>query len=196
MTFNVVLTGVGGEGVLVTSVIVGRAAQYEGYDVGGIQLHGLAQRGGVIPTYVRFGKEVHSPTIPRGQADLILSLETIEVARSCKYASKERTNFLIDTYSISPVYGHLFGEKYPSLEEVKRLIKPFAKDSIFVGASNICREKLGSPIYGNVMTLGIAHAAGFLPLRKGSLLKAVKNTIPRGLEQNKKAFDLGLKYKV
>lgn len=195
MTFNVVLTGVGGEGVLVTSAIVGRAAQYDGHTVGGIQLHGLAQRGGSIPTYVRWGKEVHSPTIPRGQADLIIGLETVEAARACKYANRERTHFVIDTYAIKPVYMNLLKEKYPSVDEVKRMIAPFAKSMTVVDASNITDEKLGSMIYGNVMTLGVAHAKGVLPLSKKSLVRGIKETIPRGLDKNLKAFEMGLKYK-
>lgn len=195
MTFNMLLTGVGGEGVLITSALVGRAAAYDGHKVGGIQLHGLAQRGGSIPTYVRWGKEIHSPTIPRGEANLILGLETIEAARSCYFASKERTNFLIDTYTIKPVYAHLFKQKYPLIAEVKQMIKPFAKSLTIVDASNICDEKLGSAIYGNVMSLGVAKAKGILPLSKKSLLKAIEKTIPRGLEKNIKAFEMGLKLK-
>ena len=196
MTFNMLLTGVGGEGVLVTSVIVSRAAAFDGHKVGGIQLHGLAQRGGSIPTYVRWGKEIHSPTIPRGEADLILGLETIEAARSCYFASKDRTNFVIDTYSIKPVYAHLHKQHYPSIDEVRHMVKPFAKSISVVNASEICRQKLGNVIYGNVMSLGVAKAAGALPLSERSLIKSIKKTVPRGVEKNIKAFEMGLSAEV
>jgi len=194
MTYNIILTGVGGEGVLITSAIVARAANYDGHKVGGIQLHGLAQRGGSIPTYVRFGKEIHSPSIRRGEADLIIGLETIEAARECHHASKNRTHFIIDTYTIKPVYTHLFKQKYPSIEEVKKMVKPFAKSVTIMDASNITDEKLGGMIYGNVMTLGVAYAKGVLPLSKKSLVRSIKETIPRALKENLKAFEMGIEF--
>jgi indolepyruvate ferredoxin oxidoreductase beta subunit len=196
MTHNVLLTGVGGEGVLLTSVIVARAANIEGYEVRGTQFHGLAQRGGSIPTQIRFGKKVYSPMIPRGQADLILGLEPIEAARACFYASKKRTGFIVDTYPVKPVYLNLLGHIYPSNEEIRKMITPFAKKSIFVDASNICREKFGNPIYGNVMAIGVALSSGMLPLSKKSVLESIKGTVPRrALKENGAAFELGLKFK-
>jgi indolepyruvate ferredoxin oxidoreductase beta subunit len=195
MTYNVLLTGVGGEGVLLTSVIIAKAASIEGYEVRGTQFHGLAQRGGSIPTQIRFGDRVYSPMIPRAQADLILGLEPIEAARDCFYASKERTGFVIDTYPIKPVYLNLLGHIYPSYDEIKEMIRPFARESVFVDASNICREKFGNPVYGNVMAIGVAISAGMLPLKKESILRSLKETIPRGIEQNVAAFIAGLEFK-
>ena len=195
MVFNILLTGVGGEGVLITSVIIGRAARIEGHEIRGTQIHGLAQRGGSIPTHIRFGKNLHSPLIRHGQADLILGLEPIEAARACHFASKKRTNFVIDTYPIIPVYTLLFRQSYPDNKKIKKMIKPFAKKVILTDASNICKKKFGSPIYGNVMAIGVALAEDMLPLSKGSILKALKKTVPRGLEKNIAAFNLGLKFK-
>lgn len=194
MTFNVLLTGVGGEGVLLAATVIARAATIDGHQVGGIQLHGLAQRGGSIPTYVRFGEEVHSPTIPRGEADLIIGLETIEAARECRFADKKRTTFLIDTYTLKPVYARLLGDPYPTVSEVKKMVAPFSKRTIIVGASDITREKLGSAMYGNSFTLGVAISAGALPLKQKSMEAALKATIPRDYAQNVKAFRLGLGY--
>ena len=192
MSYNVLFTGVGGEGVLVTSVIIARAANIEGNYVRGTQLHGLAQRGGSIPTHVRFGSHVHSPTIPRGQADLIFGLEPLEAARECFYASKGRTCFVVDTYPVKPVYANLLGHAYPSNEKIRKMIEPFAKSVIMVDASNICKERFGDPIYGNTMALGVALSAGALPLKKDSVMKALRVTVPRGSEINIAAFKLGL----
>jgi Pyruvate/2-oxoacid:ferredoxin oxidoreductase gamma subunit len=133
--------------------------------------------------------------IPRGQADLILGLEPIEAARGCYYASKEKTTFIIDTYPIKPVYLNLLGHVYPTNEEIKSMIEPFSKKSLFVDASNICREKLGSPLYGNVMAIGVALSSGALPLKEKSVMESLRITIPRGLEENVKAFRMGLDYK-
>ena len=181
MTYNVLLTGVGGEGVLVTSVIIARAAVNQGYNVSGTQLHGLAQRGGSIPTHVRFGEEAHSPIIPRASADLILGLEPIEAVRASYFAAKERTNFIVDTYPLKPVYANIHNEKYPSNEEVRKMIEPFAKKLILVDASNICEEKFGNPIYGNVMCIGVAVAnsvgVGVAPSRLSAWLCAVREYV-------------------
>jgi indolepyruvate ferredoxin oxidoreductase beta subunit len=196
MTCNVLLTGVGGEGVLMTSVIIARAANNEGYEVRGTQFHGLAQRGGSIPTQIRFGKRVYSPMIPRGQADLILGLEPIEAARSAFYATKERTGFVVDTYPVKPVYLNLLGHTYPSNEEIMKMIEPFSKKTIFVDASNICEEKFGNPIFGNVMAIGVSLSSGMLPLSKKCVLDAIKSTVPpKAIKENLSAFDLGLNYK-
>jgi len=195
MTYNLLLTGVGGEGVLVTSVIIARAASHEGYEVRGTQLHGLAQRGGSIPTHMRLGKKVYSPLIPRASADLILGLEPIEAARACYYGGKDRTNFIVDTYPLKPVYLNLLGQIYPSNEKIRKTIEPFAKKIIMVDASNICNKKLGNPIYGNVMCIGVALANGMLPLKEKSVLEAMKKTVPRGLEKNVKAFRMGLDFR-
>lgn len=195
MTYNVLLTGVGGEGVLVTSVIIARAAVNEGYSVRGTQFHGLAQRGGSIPTHVRFGKEVYSPLIPRGQADLILGLEPLESARVCYYASRERTNFVVDTYPVKPIYWNIHNHVYPSNENIKKIIEPFAKKSVFVDASNICEKKFGDPIFGNVMAIGVAISSGMLPLSEKSIIEAIKRTVRRGFEHNMEALKMGLEFK-
>ena len=195
MTFNALLCGVGGEGVLLTSVIISRAAAMEGYDVRGTQLHGLAQRGGRIPTHIRFGGEVFSPTIPRGEADLILGLEPVEAARECYFADKKRTVFVIDTYPIVPVYANLLKERYPGMDEIREMIAPFARKAVFIDASNICKQRLGDPIYGNVMAIGVCISSGALPLKKASIEKALDKTAPRHAEQNIKAFRMGLDYK-
>lgn len=198
MVFNVLLTGVGGEGVLFASVLIARAANIEGCEVRGTQLHGLAQRGGQIPTHVRFGRGGHvfSPTIPRAEADLVLGLEPVEAARSCYFADKGRTGFLVDTYPIVPVYARLLGERYPSLEEIRGMIEPFAKKMVFADASNICSEKLGDTIYGNAMAIGIAVSQGLLPLKEKSLSEAIRRTAGGHAEMNLRAFRLGLEYRV
>jgi len=194
MTFNCLLTGVGGEGVLMAAAVIARAASIEGHKVGGIQLHGLAQRGGSIPTHVRFGGDFHSPTIPRGEADLIIGLETIEAARECRFADKRRTSFIIDTYTLKPVYARLLGDPYPTAKQVKQMISPFSKKAIILDASGIAREKLGSALYGNAMALGVAVGAKLLPLSQKSMEKSLEATLPRDFAQNLAAFRMGLAY--
>jgi len=190
--FNALLTGVGGEGALLTSVIVARAANIEGHYVRGTQLHGLAQRGGSIPIHVRFGQSVRSPIIARGEADMLLGLEPMEAARFCYFASKQNTSFIIDNYQIMPLMAKLEGRRYPSISSIRKMVEPFAKNIIIADASTIAAKELGNPVFGNVMCLGIAVSRGILPLKKSSVLEAMKATVPRGIDKNVKAFRMGL----
>ncbi len=194
MLCNVLITGVGGEGVLVTSVIVSRAANIQGFEVRGTQLHGLAQRGGAIPAHIRFGGKVYSPLIPRGQADVLLALEPLEAARFCYFASRERTNILVDNYPLKPVYANLLDQPYPSTEKLKEMISPFAKSLAFIDSSEICEQKMGDPIYGNVFLLGYAVAKGMLPLKASPLIAAIKETI-REPGKDIQAFRMGMEYR-
>lgn len=194
MKFDVMLTGVGGEGVLTTQVIIARAANIEGHYVRGVQLHGLAQRGGVIPTFLRFGseKEVSSPGIMQANADLILAFEALEAVRATYYARKEKTTFVINDYSLVPIYASLFAIPYPTMSEIIRRIKPFAKRIHVFKASDLGREKLGNAIFGNTILVGVVTGIGLLPLKVDSLRDAIKVTAPREMENNIKAFELGL----
>ncbi len=196
MKFNLMLTGVGGEGVLTTQVIIARAANIEGYFVRGVQLHGLAQRGGTIPTFVRFGdeKEIFSPGIMEADSDLILAFEPMEGLRATYYARKDKTSFIINNSPYMPVYGNLMNLPYPEKNEILKKINQFSKKTYMFNASKIGKEKFGSTIFGNVLVVGFAVGKGLLPLKKESLRKAIKITAPRDVDLNIKAFELGLKY--
>ena len=194
MKFDVMLTGVGGEGVLTTQVMIARAANIEGHYVRGVQLHGLAQRGGVIPTFIRFGseKEVSSPGIMQANADLILAFEPLEAVRATYYARKEKTTFVINDYPLVPIYASLFNIPYPTLSEIIKRIKPLAKEVHVFNASDLGKEKFGSAIFGNTILVGIVTGIELLPLKEESLREAIKITAPREMENNVKAFELGL----
>lgn len=195
MKFDVMLTGVGGEGVLTTQVIMARAANLDGHYVRGVQLHGLAQRGGAIPTFLRFGseKEVSSPGIMQANADLVLAFEPLEAVRATYYARKEKTIFVINDYPLVPIYANIFNIPYPSMSEIIKKIKPFAKQIHVFNASHLGEEKFGSTIFGNMIILGAATGGGLLPLKEDSLREAIKVTVPREIESNLKAFELGLR---
>ncbi|MFQ5836291.1 MAG: indolepyruvate oxidoreductase subunit beta [Candidatus Bathyarchaeia archaeon] len=194
MKFDVMLTGVGGEGVLTTQVMIARAANIEGHYVRGVQLHGLAQRGGVIPTFIRFGseKEVSSPGIMQANADLILAFEPLEAVRATYYARKEKTTFVINDYPLVPIYASIFNFPYPTMSDIIKRIKPFAKEIYVFNASRIGKEKFGSPIFGNTILVGVVTGVGLLPLKEASLREAIRVTAPRETENNIKAFELGL----
>lgn len=192
--FSVMLTGVGGEGVLTAGVMVAKAAELEGHYVRGVQFHGLAQRGGTIPTIVRFGEEekIHSPGVMQGDSDLIMAFEPLEAVRASKYARKEKTSFIINEYPYMPVYGNLEDVPYPEIAEIKERLKPFAKDIKTLKANQKAKKKFGNIIYGNTILIGAAVGSETLPLGRESVQEAVESLSPRGVEKNIKALELGL----
>ncbi|MFC2174338.1 2-oxoacid:acceptor oxidoreductase family protein [archaeon] len=194
MNFNVMLIGVGGEGVLTAGTIIAQAAQLEGHFVRGIQLHGLAQRGGSIPTIVRFGsdKDVISPTITEGTADLVIAFEPLEAARATHYASKDKTVFVIDEYPYMPVYANLLDMPYPPMAEITKRVKPFAKELMVFNTHHLAKDEFGAAVLGNTMLLGATVGAGLLPLKPSSFHSIIKS-LPRMAGENRQAFDEGLK---
>jgi len=194
MNFNILLTGVGGEGVLTSQVIIARAANLEGYFVRGVQLHGLAQRGGSIPTMVRFSDEegLTSPAIMQADADLVLAFEPLEAIRATYYARKEKTAFVLDDTPYIPTYSHLLNIPYPTLDEIKKRLEPFAKKIHIISARKVALEKLSDDIFGNTILLGVAHKLGLIPLKKENIIEAIKISAPRDLEKNLEAFSEGI----
>ncbi len=194
MKFEIYFAGVGGLGGLTTSAIVARAANYEGHFVRGLQLHGLAQRSGSTISTVRFGskKEVISPTIRHGEADLIIALEPLEALNVLNFSSKRKTNFIVNTYKIIPIYSYIEGIEYPPIDKILDIVKKYSKNVYKIDAYKISREKFGNIIYGNLMMLGLAVGKGIIPLKKESLIKAIKETVKYNIEKNIAAFNLGL----
>ena len=193
--FNVVLTGVGGQGVLTLGMIIAEAALKQEYDVRTTELHGLAQRGGSIPVHVRFGKKMYTPLILEGEADLIISLEPLESLRSCYYGSKQhKTIFLIDNDPLVPLSVSVLGEKYPSIKEIEKNLKDFSKKVIILNASEIVKKETGNEIAANIYLLGYAFSKKLIPLKEKFILKAMEEVAPKYFEANKKVFELGMKH--
>ena len=117
--FNIIITGVGGQGLITLVAIFNEAAFSESYDVKSSELHGLSQRGGSVETHVRFGKKVYSPLISDGEADLIIGLELLEGLRAVRHAGP-KTKFLVNEYSF-PFPGSL--KKEEILDNLKKIVK-------------------------------------------------------------------------
>ena len=181
--FNVIVNGVGGQGIITLLALIDQAVFIEGYDVKSSELHGLSQRGGSVETHIRFGKKVYSPLIPNGEADLIISLEMLEGLRETSKAGKQ-TKFLINEFTL-PFIGGL------SKEEIKKQLNGVKNEIHFVAASNICKDKLQNEIVSTVYLLGYAVNKKLIPLKKESVLLAIKNIIPKKYQElNIKALNL------
>ncbi len=182
-TFNIIISGVGGQGVITLLSLIDEAAFIEGYDVKSSELHGLSQRGGSVETHIRFGKKVYSPLIPNGRADLIISLEMLEGLRETAKSGKQ-TKFLINDFT-SPFQGSL------NKEEIKKQLQELKNEIHIVPASDICKEKLQNEVVSAIYLLGYAVSKNLIPVKKESFLQAIRKVIPeKYLDLNIKAFNL------
>ena len=182
-TFNLIITGVGGQGVITLIQIIDEAVFVEGYDVRSSELHGLSQRGGSVEAHIRFGKKVFSPMVSSGQADLIFALDALEGLRESAKAGKQ-TKLLVNEYFF-PLLNSL-----PNEEIIKNL--QAQKNLHLVQASKMCKEKLQNEIVCTLYLLGYAVNQKLMPLKAESVMKAIKNVVPEKYQElNIKAFELG-----
>lgn len=185
--FNVVIVGVGGQGVLLTSKIIAETALEQGLDVKQSEVHGMAQRGGSVISHVRFGKKVYSPIVSEGDADLLIGFEPLETARYIHYLKKDGI-VIYNTYRISSITVSIGAEKYP--EDIDEIIKKNAKKVYPLDGTKLAVEA-GDKRALNIVLLGASLK--YLPLNKNIVLKAIENSVKgKALEINKKAFELGL----
>ena len=185
-TTNVMIVGVGGQGSLLASKLLGRLLIDEGYDVKVSEVHGMSQRGGSVVTYVRFGDKVYSPIITEGEADFIISFEKLEAARYAKYLNKNGT-IVVNTQQIDPMPVIIGAAEYPTnvLDELTaKGLKVEALDALTLA------EQAGSSKAVNIVLMGkVAKQFG---ISYDKWITAIENTVaPKFVEMNKKAFDLG-----
>ena len=186
MTNNIMLVGVGGQGTLLAGKLLGNAFMSEGYDVKVSEVHGMSQRGGSVFTYVRYGKEVFSPVINEGEADLILAFEQLEAARWLPYL-KKGAKMIINTQKINPMPVITGAEQYPA--DIADKIKSKGVDVTTVDALDLA-IKSGSAKAVNTVLLGIA--AKNTEIKYEAWEKALEKSIPaKFLEMNKTAFKAG-----
>ena len=183
-TKNIMIVGVGGQGSLLASRILGAAAMASGYDVKVSEVHGMSQRGGSVVTYVRYGEGVASPVICEGEADVILSCEMLEAARWLPYLRTGGT-IVTGTQKINPMPVITGAAKYP--EEIDEKIRALGVKLVAEDAAAIAAEA-GSEKAANVALIGLAaHVLGF---DADVLRKAVEDCVPaKAREINLRAFD-------
>lgn len=191
--FNIVLAGVGGQGILLAAEVLGTAALKEGLNVHVGEIHGMAQRGGAVVSTVRIGENVFSSLILEGNADIILGFEPIETLRNAKYAS-EKTLIIMGDERIPPPALTLKGESYPGLDEILEKLNRFSKQIIVVEALRLA-EEAGNVITQNSVLLGALAATRKTPVKKERLIEALRELVPaKYVEINVKAFELGYQY--
>jgi indolepyruvate ferredoxin oxidoreductase beta subunit len=186
---NIVLTGVGGQGVITSANILGKATINAKLNVFSSETHGMAQRGGSVICSVRIG-DISGPLISSGTADAIISTEPIESLRYIQYASK-KTKVITDINPVIPFTVSVGGEEYPNLDEVFKEIKNRA-NLYKIDALQIARDS-GAIITKNIVMLGALAAAEILPFEDSILLNTILNNVPAKYKKiNEKAFRGGI----
>lgn len=189
--FNLLNVGVGGQGVIRAVQILSHAALLNGYKVRTAETHGMAQRGGSVASYFRFGSEVEGPLIPRGLTDVIMAFEASEAVRNFNYAGPN-TFFFINEELIIPPMIHQLGMEYPTIEEIQTFLKTISLNIFFINANELASQA-GNLRTMNVVMLGVLSGSGQIPLNKETLLSAMMKFVPKKAQEvNKVAFNLGI----
>ena len=185
-TTSIMIVGVGGQGSLLASKLLGRLLTDEGYDVKVSEVHGMSQRGGSVVTYVRFGEKVYSPIVTSGEADFIIAFEKLEAARYAPFL-KSDGRIIVNTQQIDPMPVIIGAAEYPTdvLSELSdKGLKVEALDALTPAI------EAGSSKAVNIVLMG--RFAKYFDIPKEKWIAAIENTVnPKFVEMNKKAFELG-----
>ena len=185
-TKNVMIVGVGGQGSLLASKLLGRLLLNKNYDVKVSEVHGMSQRGGSVVTYVRFGDKVYSPVIDKGQADFIVSFELLEAARWTEYL-KPGGKIIANTQRINPMPVIIGAAEYP--EELAQKMSAAGIDLDAVDALALA-EQAGSSKAVNLVLMG--RLSKYFEFTEEEWLSAIEASVPpKFLEMNLKAFKSG-----
>lgn len=177
--FNILMVGVGGQGIITASDILTLAAVYSGYDAKKSEVHGMSQRGGSVFSHIRFGEKVHSPVISKGEADILFSLEEMETLRWLEYANPE--SIVIATSTRIPPAEM---KEYPL--EIDDELKKRCRNLVLLDPEILKRE-IGNVKFLNVALLGLL--SNYVDFPENSWRQAIEEEVPEGfLEENWKAF--------
>jgi indolepyruvate ferredoxin oxidoreductase beta subunit len=184
---DIVIVGVGGQGVILISDVIGRAAVKAGKPVRGAETHGMAQRGGSVINHTRIGCK-YSPMVSSGGADVLLALEPAEALRFAHFLSPEGVA-LVNTNPVLPVTVTTGKSRYPSLEEIISPLRSICKEVKAMDATALAKVA-GTAQAMNVVMLG--SLAKYIPLPEELLIDAIREVVPpKYLDINRRAFDLG-----
>ena len=184
-TTNIMIVGVGGQGTLLASRILGNAVIGMGYDVKVSEVHGMSQRGGSVVTYVKYGDKVHSPIIDNGEADIVLAFELLEAYRALP-ALKPSGRLIVNNQKINPMPVITGAASYPEsiVEKLQAKVNTTVVDALTLA------KEAGSIKAVNVVLIGVMAKSTNIPYEVW--IETIRTTVPpKFLEINLKAFELG-----
>ncbi len=183
---NVVIVGVGGQGTLLASRILGHIAMQSGYDVKVSEVHGMSQRGGSVITYVRMADKVYSPLVEQKCADYVLAFEELEALRALPYLSESGT-MIVNTQQIMPLPVIIGAAEYP--ENIVETLEKSANDVVAIDGLPLAKQA-GNERAVNTILMGAMAAR--LPFEKAVWEDALNAIVPQKfIDVNKKAFEIG-----
>ena len=188
--FNILITGVGGQGVILMSELLGKSAVRDGLRVRGSEILGMAVRGGSVTSIIRIGDEVYGPLIPMGKCDVLIGMEPSEALRNITYLSK--SSLVIVNIAVTIPFTVSLGQsKYPSLEEILEKLSNASGRVVKLDAAQIAQEA-GSLLTTNIVMLGALFGTGKLPIGIETIKETIRRRFPaKTAPVNIKAFDLG-----
>jgi len=190
MKYTVQIVGVGGQGVLLASMVLGNAAMEMGYKVAMSEVHGMAQRGGSVLSTLRFGDDVISPLEAVGSADLIMGFEPAETCRNLPLGNKDSVVLM----NLDPVLPSMVAagfEEYPDIDDLKGAVLKQNKNLFTIDATKIAIEA-GKAVAANAVMIGAVAAMKGFPIPKDVLMKSLVDQVPEKFKDlNAKAFEMG-----
>lgn len=187
---NLLITGVGGQGIILASDVISEAALAAGYDVKKTDTLGMAQRGGSVVSHVRIGSRVWSPLIKEGEVDILLAFEKLEAARWIQFL-RPGAIAIINNHALPPLSVNLGNELYPSDEQIANILKQRTDSIYFVDGTSRVKD-LGNTRMLNMFMLGCVSS--FLPFKVNIWKESISRRLPPGIQQiNITAFNQGRK---
>lgn len=191
--YNIIIAGVGGQGNVIASRILSNMLAHKGYFVTIGETFGVSQRGGSVMSHIRVSsRSAWSPQVPKGRADVVVTLEPIEAIRVLAHYGNPAVKVLTNTRAIYPA-GVIAGEStYPTFEEIKETLKKLSAHVWFIDATDEA-VKLGDSILGNIIMIGALSAVCHLPIDRDDFTAVISRSLPsEKIADNLKAFALGV----
>ncbi|WXG46267.1 MAG: indolepyruvate oxidoreductase subunit beta [Candidatus Atabeyarchaeum deiterrae] len=186
--FDIIIAGVGGQGNILASRIVADAAIEAGYHVTIGETFGMSQRGGSVASHLRLGrKKMFGPLIPEASADIVIGLEPLESLRYATIFLKPNGVIVTNSHPVMPPDGN-----YPAQDRIYDFAKKIPSKLYLLDASQIAKDA-GDVLSSNIVMVGAAFGAGVIPVKEEQLKNAIKERLPKAVDLNLKAFDLGKK---
>ena len=189
-SYQIILAGVGGQGIVYLNRVLAKATMDLGYKVYCLEEHGMARRGGSVATYMRFGQDIFTPVIPYGTADLMIGFEVIETIRQLPVLRNDAT-IVLNPHIIRPF---ITTGEYPNKNKLlTHLKKKYKGEQLKLIDAEIIAGKIGSNITMNMVLLGAVSGSDVLPVSRSNLIDAIKNTsLPQYVDINITAFNAGI----
>jgi indolepyruvate ferredoxin oxidoreductase beta subunit len=197
LSLNIFICGVGGQGLVLLTTVIGNACAKNGTNVVTGEMYGLSQRSGAVSVHLRIGEDVFSPLIPYGEADILLSLEAIETLRYVEYLKKDGIVLMNKRVMHPPIEtAKVMAEKeakYITVEDIFAKLRGWTQNIAVVDALGLARES-GNARTENTVFLGCLSALEAFPVDEKAIKESISEAVPKKtIEQNLKAFDLGKK---